>query len=94
MQAAGLGQAYIQRVLAQLLIEVVLLLGHVGVQDELLLARQAGLHVTLHPPQQEGLQDGMQLGDHLHGTRRTAAWMCKLEADASCDCAPQTAQQG
>lgn len=57
--------AHVECVLTQLFIEVTLLLGHVCIQDQLLLAWQAILHVTLHTPQQERLQNGVQLCDHL-----------------------------
>ena len=71
---------HIQRVLSQLLIEVTLLLRHVCIQDELLLPWQAVLHIALHPPQQEGLQDGVQLCDHLCAYTKglhTVAGTCK-----------------
>ena len=61
------GQAvYVEGVLTQLLIEVTLLLSHVSIQDQLLLAWQAVFHITLDAPQQEGLEDGVQLCDDLH----------------------------
>lgn len=63
---------YIEGVLAQLLVKVTLLLSHVGIQDQLLLARQAVLHITLHTSQQERLQDGVQLGDDLHVDHNSA----------------------
>jgi len=38
---------------------------HLRVEEDFLLARQVGLHVTLEAPQQERLQDAVQLLHHL-----------------------------
>ena len=54
-----MSSTHIQGVLAQLLIEVLLLLRHLSVEYELLLAWQAVLNIALHTPQQEWLQDGV-----------------------------------
>ena len=58
-------KSYIEGSLPELF--VVLLLGgrHVRIQDDLLLGRQAGLHIRLDAPQQKRLQDGVQLTQHL-----------------------------
>lgn len=62
-----MSSTHIEGVLAQFLIEVPLLLRHLSIEYELLLAWQAVLHVALHTPQQERLQNGVQLCDDLHG---------------------------
>lgn len=78
---AGCVLTHVQGVFAQLLIEVGLRLGHVGVQDELLLAGQAVLHITLDPPQQKRLQNAMQLVHNLqHNHKPFACKVCKDKA--------------
>lgn len=54
-----------QRVAQQLLVELLLVGRHGGVQDDLHLARQTGLDLGLHPPQHERLQDVVKLRHHL-----------------------------
>ena len=76
---AGCMLTHVQSVLAQLLIEVSLRLGHVGIQDELLLAGQAVLHITLHPPQQKRLQDAVQLVHNLQHSHKP--FDCKVFKD-------------
>ena len=58
--------AYIESAVPELLVELQLLVCHVCVQDDLLLGRQTVLYIRLDPPQQKGLQDGMQLAHNLH----------------------------
>ena len=76
IQAGAGSSTHIQGVLAQLFIEVPLLLRHLSVQYELLLAGQAVLHIALHTPQQEWLQNGMQLCDHLHQMTTASQALC------------------
>ena len=49
----------------QRVVELSLRLHHVRVEDNLFFARQVGLHVTLKATEQEGLEDAVQLIDHL-----------------------------
>ena len=61
--------AHVERLVAQLLVELALPLRHACIQDDLHLAGQAGLHIRLHAAQQEGLQDLVQLGHHLQARK-------------------------
>jgi hypothetical protein len=65
---AGELESHIECAFPELLIVFLLGGGHVGVQDHLLLGRQTSFHVRLDAPQQEGLQDCMQLTQYLHIT--------------------------
>jgi hypothetical protein len=58
--------AHRERALQQLLVELALQLGHGRVQQQLLLLGQRNLDVRLDAPQQEGLQQRVEL---LHDAR-------------------------
>lgn len=54
-----------QRVVAQVAVDLALHLAHGGPEQQLALGRQAALHIRLDAAQQEGAQQAMQLAHHL-----------------------------
>ena len=65
-------RAHRQCLLAQLRVQLALHVCHAGIQDDLLLGWEVSLDIRLDAAQQEGPQNGVQLGDHLQQTKHVA----------------------